>query len=81
MILLKLWISEGCFATFEASGIYHFYHWQSCFVSLITKERFGKTGLLLTFQKLFMSFSDETNFKTDHKCCSSWAGGEENLFL
>ena len=51
------------------------------FVSLITKEKFGKTGLYLTFQKLFVSFIDETNCKTDHKCCSSWVGSEENFFL
>ena len=77
---MKLERCEGCFATFQASGIYHFYHWQSCFVSLITKEKFGKTGFYLTFQKLFVSFVDETNCKTDHKSCSSWVGGEESFY-
>ena len=44
-------------------------------VLLITKEKFGKTGFYLTFQKLFVSFVDETNCKTDHKSCSSWVEG------
>ena len=39
------------------------------------------SGFDLTFQKWFLSFVNEANFKTDVKCCSSWVGSKDNFSL